>query len=68
MATSSLVGIGGIIQRPDIAASLAVRVEVPLPEGLDTEQVEAEYAHGVVTLRLKKTQPTPAKRIEVKVK
>jgi len=41
---------------------------VPLPEVLDTEYVEAEYAHGVVTLRLKKTQPTPAKRIEVKVK
>lgn len=41
---------------------------VPLPEGVDTEHVEAEYAHGVLTLRLKKTQAATARRIEVKVK
>jgi HSP20 family protein len=41
---------------------------IPLPEGVDTEKVEAQYANGVLTLRLPKTVPTAAKRIEVKVK
>ncbi|MBU4273101.1 MAG: Hsp20/alpha crystallin family protein [Planctomycetes bacterium] len=41
---------------------------VPLPEGVDTENVDAQYAHGVLTLRLAKTAPAAAKRIEVKVK
>ena len=41
---------------------------VPLPEGLDTEHVDAQYANGVLTLHLKKTAPTTAKRIEVKTK
>jgi HSP20 family protein len=40
---------------------------VGLPDGLDTEHVEAEYANGVLTLRLKKLSPTTAKRVEVKV-
>ena len=41
---------------------------IPLPEGVDTENVDAQYANGVLTLRLKKTAPAPAKKIEVKVK
>jgi HSP20 family protein len=41
---------------------------MPLPEGVDTENVDAEYSNGVLTLHLKKTAPTPQKRIEVKVK
>jgi HSP20 family protein len=44
------------------------RRTVPLPEGVDTEHVDAEYAHGVLTLRLPKTAPANQKRIEVKVK
>jgi HSP20 family protein len=41
---------------------------MPVPEGVDTENVEAEYANGMLTLHLKKIAPTPQKRIEVKVK
>ncbi len=41
---------------------------IPLPEDVDTEKIDAQYANGVLTLRLKKTAPTAAKRIEVKVK
>ena len=44
------------------------RRTISLPEGIDTENVDAEYANGVLTLRLKKIAPTAAKRIEVKVK
>ena len=44
------------------------RRSVALPEGVDTEHVEAEYSHGVLTLRLPKTVPADQKRIEVKVK
>jgi HSP20 family protein len=44
------------------------RRTVPLPEGVDTEHVDAEYANGVLTLRLPKTAPANQKRIEVKVK
>jgi HSP20 family protein len=44
------------------------RRTVPLPEGVDTEHVDAEYAHGVLTLRLPKKAPANQKRIEVKVK
>ena len=44
------------------------RRTVPLPEGIDTENVDAEYANGVLTLRLKKTAPVATKRIEVKTK
>ena len=40
---------------------------VPLPEGVDTEHVDAQYAHGVLTLRLAKTPQAATKRIEVKV-
>jgi HSP20 family protein len=44
------------------------RRSVPLPEGVDTEHVNAEYANGVLTLRLPKTTPPDLKRINVKVK
>lgn len=44
------------------------RRSVPLPEGVDTENVDAQYANGVLTLRLKKIAPAAAKRIEVKTK
>jgi HSP20 family protein len=44
------------------------RRTVPLPEGVDTEHVDAQYANGVLTLRLPKTAPAATKRIEVKVK
>jgi HSP20 family protein len=44
------------------------RRTIPLPEGVDTEHVDAEYANGVLTLRLPKTAPANQKRIEVKVK
>ena len=40
---------------------------VPLPEGVDTEHVDAQYANGVLTLRLAKTPQAATKRIEVKV-
>jgi HSP20 family protein len=44
------------------------RRTVPLPEGVDTEHVDAQYANGVLTLRLPKTATASQKRIEVKVK
>jgi HSP20 family protein len=44
------------------------RRTIPLPDGVDSENAAAQYANGVLTLRLKKTRPTPAKRVEVQVK
>ena len=44
------------------------RRSIPVPAAVDTERVEADYANGVVTIRLRKTRRTPPKRIEVKVK
>jgi HSP20 family protein len=44
------------------------RRSITLPEGIDTEKVEADYANGILTLRMKKTKPTTAKKIEVKTK
>jgi HSP20 family protein len=41
---------------------------LPLPEGLDTEHVDAQYSNGVLTLHLAKTPQAATKRIEVKVK
>lgn len=41
---------------------------VPLPGNVDSDKVEAEYAHGVVTIHLKKIQVALSKRIEVKTK
>ncbi len=44
------------------------RRTVRLPQVIDTENVDARYANGVLTLRLKKLRPTQPRRIEVKVK
>jgi HSP20 family protein len=44
------------------------RRTIPLPEGVDTEHVEAQFANGVLTLHLPKTAPAVQKRIEVKTK
>lgn len=44
------------------------RRSVTLPETIDPNQVEADYANGVLTIRLKKSVKTPPKRIDVKVK
>lgn len=41
---------------------------IPLPDGVDAENATAQYADGVLTLRMKKTRPTPAKRVQVQVK
>jgi len=42
------------------------RRTVTLPEGIDAEHVDAQYANGVLTLRLPKTAPAEVRRIEVK--
>lgn len=39
---------------------------VDLPSGVDTEQVTAEHANGVVTIKLKKTAAATAKKIQIK--
>ena len=46
----------------------SLRRAVTLPEGIDTENVEAQYTSGVLEIKLKKTRPAPPKRIEVKSK
>jgi len=43
------------------------RRAIVLPEGVDTEHVDAQYANGVLTLRIPKTAPALQKKIEVKV-
>jgi HSP20 family protein len=42
-----------------------VRV-IPLPVPVDSEQVEAEFVHGVLTIRLTKREEVKPRRIEVK--
>jgi HSP20 family protein len=44
------------------------RRSIPLPEVVDQNQVEAEYANGVLTIRLKKSPAAAPKKIEVKSK
>lgn len=44
------------------------RRSVRLPEGIDTENVDAQYVNGVLTMHLKKIPSAPARRIDVKVK
>jgi len=46
----------------------AFRRSIPLPDSVDQENVEAEYVNGVLTIRLKKRQSAPPKKVEVKVK
>jgi HSP20 family protein len=44
------------------------RRALPLPEAVDPDKVEAEYANGVLTVHLKKSPAAAAKRIQVKAK
>jgi HSP20 family protein len=44
------------------------RRAIPLPEGIDSEHVDANYANGILTLKLQKTPAAVAKKIEIKVK
>ena len=44
------------------------RRSIPLPEVVDQNQVEAEYANGVLTIHLKKSPAVAPKKIEVKTK
>ena len=44
------------------------RRSIPLPEGIDSEHVDAQFANGVLTLKLPKTPAAAAKKIEIKVK
>lgn len=44
------------------------RRSIPLPGSVDQEKVEADYANGVLTIRLKKVQATLPKKVEVKTK
>jgi HSP20 family protein len=39
---------------------------VPIPSGIDSEHVDAQYRNGVLTVTLPKTDESKAKRIEVK--
>ncbi|MBI4566534.1 MAG: Hsp20/alpha crystallin family protein [Planctomycetes bacterium] len=41
------------------------RRSVPLPDGVDAEKVSAEYANGVLTIRLAKSKAAAPKRIAV---
>lgn len=41
---------------------------IPLPDAVDPESVEAEYANGVLVVHLKKLPSAAAKRIDVKVR
>lgn len=41
---------------------------IPLPQAVDPDQVDAEYANGVLTIHLKKSPSSSAKRIQVKTK
>jgi HSP20 family protein len=38
---------------------------VPLPEGIDTDRVDARYRNGILTVTLPKTEQTKGKRIQV---
>lgn len=44
------------------------RRAIALPASVDPERVEADYTNGVLTIRLKKTQATHPKKVEVKAK
>jgi HSP20 family protein len=43
------------------------RRSIPLPDRVDPQKVQAEYANGVLTIHLEKTPATAPKRIHVKV-
>jgi HSP20 family protein len=44
------------------------RREIPLPQSVDAEKVQAECAHGVLTIHLPKVQSATPKRIDIEVK
>jgi len=44
----------------------AFRRSIPLSGPVNPDDVQADYANGVLTVRLKKAQPAPTKKIEVK--
>ena len=44
------------------------RRAIPLPDAVDSENVEAEYANGVLVIHLKKLPSAATKRVDVKVK
>jgi HSP20 family protein len=44
------------------------RRAVPLPDSADPDGVDAEYAGGVLWIRIRKTATAPPKRVEVKVR
>ncbi len=46
----------------------AFRRSIPLPQTVEPEKVEAEYANGVLTIHLKKSPAAVARRIQVKAK
>jgi HSP20 family protein len=39
---------------------------IPLPAGIDSEHVEAQYRNGILTVSLPKTEQSKGRRIEVK--
>ena len=39
---------------------------IPLPAGIDTQQINAEHKNGVLTVRLKKSQTATGRKVEVK--
>ena len=39
---------------------------IPLPAGIDTQQINAEHKNGVLTVRLKKSQMAAGRKVEVK--
>lgn len=41
---------------------------VPLPDGVDTEHVDAQFSNGVLTLTMPKSEAAVGKKIEVQVK
>lgn len=46
----------------------AFRRTIPLPDAVDPESVQAEYANGVLVVHLKKSPGAATKRIDVKVR
>lgn len=39
---------------------------IPLPHGLETDEVKAHFEKGILEIRLKKLEPTPTKKVPIK--
>ena len=53
-------------QPSDRLAAFSFYRQIPLPDGIDTEQAQASYKNGVLTLRFAKTRPqSSARRIPI---